>query len=178
MSIEPVKLLLESLFVRLKLKEIPFQVFHSSSSPELDEFWNVILQVDSTLTKSDTRAPILKQKHGLRSFLEHCCIQRHYMFSIKKCGKADCCICTPVRLPSSVFEQSHFIPDPVSDSGKEHYLPFSELYETQTTEKHRPSLQEKSTSGSHGIPFNPTSQHAMLQIPVKVSSALSVANSG
>ena len=60
MSIEPVKLLLESLFVRLKLKEIPFQVFHSSSSPELDEFWNVILQVDSTLTKFDTRAPILK----------------------------------------------------------------------------------------------------------------------
>lgn len=43
MSIEPVKVLLESLFVRLKLKEIPFQVFHSSSSPELDEFWNVIL---------------------------------------------------------------------------------------------------------------------------------------
>ena len=160
MSIKPVKFLLESLFIRLKLKEIPFQVFHSSSSPELDEFWNVILQVDSTLTKSDTRAPILKQKHGLRSFLEHCCIQRHYMFSIKKCGKADCNICTPVRLPSSVFEQIHFIPDPVPDSGKEHYLPFSELYGTQTTEKHRPSLQEKSTSGSHGIPFNPTSQHA------------------
>ena len=61
------QILLESLFVRLELKEKPFQVFHSSSSPELDEFWNMILQVDSTLTKSDTRAPILKQKHGLRS---------------------------------------------------------------------------------------------------------------
>ena len=96
-----------------------------------------------------------------------------YMFSSKKCGKADCNICTPVRLPSSVFEQIHFIPDPVPDSGKEHYLPFSELYGTQTTEKHRPSPQEKSTSGSHGIPFNPTSQHAC-----KVSNALTVANSG
>ena len=48
MSIEPVKILLESLFVRLELKEKPFQVFHSSSLPELDEFWNVILQIEST----------------------------------------------------------------------------------------------------------------------------------
>ena len=38
MSIEPVKILLESLFVRLELREKPFQVFHSSSSSELDEF--------------------------------------------------------------------------------------------------------------------------------------------
>ena len=33
-------------------------------------------------------------------------------------------------------------------------------YMEQTTEQHRPFLQEKSTSSSHGIPFNPTSQHA------------------
>ena len=65
-------------------------------------------------------------------------------------------VCQQVYL----VEQVHFIPDPVPDSGKEHYIPFAELYGTQTTEQHRPSLQEKSTSGSHGIPFNPTSQHA------------------
>ena len=95
MSTEPVKILLQSLFVRLEQKEKPFQVFHSSSSSELDEFWDVVLQVESTLTKYDTRDTTLKQRHGLRLFLEHCCIQGHYMFCIKKRGKAECKICTP-----------------------------------------------------------------------------------
>ena len=160
MSIEPVKILLESLFVRLELKEKPFQIFHSSSSSELDEFWDVILQVESTLTKCDTRATVLKQKHGLRLFLEHCCVQRHYMFCIKKCGKAECKICTPVRLPASVFEQIHFIPDPVPDSGKEHYRSFSDLYGTPTIEKY-PRLYKKSQSVVH-MDYPSTLQASML----------------
>ena len=150
------------MFRRLKvcLKERPFYVFHSSSSLDLDEFWNTILQIESCLTKSDARATILKEKNALRSFLEHCCLERHYMFCIKKCGNASCKVCSSPQLPDDVFKQLHFIPDPVPDTGKEHFLPFSEIYGTVTSEKHHPSLQEKSTSGSHGIPFYPTSQHA------------------
>ena len=77
MSTEPVKILLELLFV---------SSFHSSSSAELDKFWNVILQIESSLTQSDTRATVLRQKHGLRSFLEHfayrgtiCSVSRNVM---------------------------------------------------------------------------------------------------
>lgn len=99
------------------------------------------------------------------------------MFSIKKCGKADCNICAPVRLSSSVFEQIHFIPDPVPDSDKEHYLPFSELYGTQTTEKNIVHLYKRSQLVDH-MEFHSIQRASMLQIPVKVSSALSVANSG
>ena len=36
MSIELVKILLELLFVRLELEEKPFEIFHFSSSSELD----------------------------------------------------------------------------------------------------------------------------------------------
>ena len=158
-GIEPVKVLLESLFQRLGLKDRPFQFFHSASSSELDTFWNVILHVESSLTRSDTRATVLKEKTALKAFLEHCCLERHYMFCFKKCGKPACTICSPPRLPSHMFQQLHFLPDPVPDISKEHFLPFTELYGTKTSE-HLPFLQERSTSGSHGIPFNPTSQHA------------------
>ena len=89
-SIEPAKVLLESMFQKLGLKDQPFQVFHSASSSQLDSFWNVILQVESSLSQSDMRATVLKDRLALKAFLEHCCLERHYMFCIKKCGEPAC----------------------------------------------------------------------------------------
>ena len=60
--------------------------------------------------------PILKQ------FLDHCCQERTYFFSIKKCGKDLCTRCNSVRLPYDVFERLHHLPDPIPDPTNEgHY---------------------------------------------------------
>ena len=46
-------------------------------------------------------------------FFSHCCQERHYYFEIKKCGKAECHICKPVRLDSSFFQTIHNFLDPI-----------------------------------------------------------------
>lgn len=158
-AMQPLKSLLESLFVRLKLKENPFEVFHASSSAELDSFWSQILQIDSKLTRNDTAKAILKERPGLSNFLLHCCQERAYSFSIKKCGVSTCTICAPPRLPPEVFSSLHHLPDPVPDSTGEHYKSFEDLYGTSTTEKFLPSLL-KGIKKSHGLPFQPNAQFA------------------
>lgn len=158
-AMQPLKSLLESLFVRLKLKEHPFEVFHAASSAELESFWNHILQIDTNMTRKDSSKAVLKDRPGLSNFLRHCCQERTYSFSIKKCGAGTCTICTPPRLPPDVFSSLHYLPDPVPDSTGEHYKCFEDLYGTPTTEKFCPSLL-KSIKKSHGLPFQPNSQFA------------------
>ena len=158
-AMEPTKLLLESLFVRLKLKEHIFEVFHAASSAELDSFWNHILRIDTRLTRQDSSKAILEERPGLKFFLQHCCQERAYSFSIKKCGEATCSICTPPRLPPEIFSSLHHLPDPVPDSTGEHYKNFEDLYGTFTTEKFRPTLL-KGSKKSHGLPFQPNAQFA------------------
>ena len=158
-SMQPVKALLESLFIRLKLKQQPFEVFHAASTAEIESSWSRILHIDGQLSQEDTSAKILPQRPGLKRFLEHCCQERLYSFSIKKCGSTACSICAPPRLPGEVFETLHYLPDPVPDMTGEHYKEFEALYGTCTTEKYCPSLVEKSHK-SHGMPFQPNAQFA------------------
>ena len=82
-SISPVKALMSSVFQRLKLKDDPFQVFLAATDVEVEELWNNILTVESTLTRKDTTKKILSSKKKLQEFLEHCCCIRHYSFGIK-----------------------------------------------------------------------------------------------
>ena len=92
----------------------------------------------------------------LKQFMDHHCHIRKYVFSVKKCGKTDCSICSVPRLPSEIFKQLHHLPDPVADG--EHYKPFEEMYGTSTTEKDRPSLRSDAERKGHGIPFSPNAQ--------------------
>jgi hypothetical protein len=41
-----------------------------------------------------------------------------------------------------------------------HYKPFDELYGSETTEEHRPSLKKTVQSGGHLTPFSPSGQTA------------------
>ena len=52
-SLEAPKTLLYSLFRRLKLKDEPVREFHASSDHDIDTFWDVIRQVDETLTRNE-----------------------------------------------------------------------------------------------------------------------------
>ena len=72
-----------------------------------------------------------------------------------------------VTVPSVFLLISHlkylallFLPDPVpSPDDDQHYIKFDDLYGTLTSEKHRPSLKDRSKQ-SHGMPFSPSGQTA------------------
>ncbi|CAB4391120.1 unnamed protein product [Rhizophagus irregularis] len=64
------------------------------------------------------------------------------LFQIKKCQDVSCNICTPIRLPQTVFDSLHFLPDPVPAlDNPDHYTSFQAVYGKQTSEEFRPSLQ-------------------------------------
>ena len=78
--------------------------------------------------------------------MDHCCRCRHYSFDILKCSSSACTICKPPRLPQETFDKLHHSPDPIIGSDQ-HYLPFEEVYGTETTEKDRPSAQKSKDGG-------------------------------
>ena len=100
---------------------------------------------------------MLKDLPRLKAFIDHCCQTRHYHFCISKCGKQDCGICKPPRLPQEIFENVHMLPDPTPGED-EHYLPFENVYSTDTTEVHRPSLSKRSKK-QKTLPFVASIQH-------------------
>ena len=93
----------------------------------------------------------------LSRFILHCCKLRHYFFDILKCGKSNCTICIPVRLPSTEFQKLDHLPDPVPGT-EGHYKPFSDVFETKTTDEHRPSNRAKPQK-EKSLPFYASVQH-------------------
>ena len=95
-------------------------------------------------------------------FISHCCQSSHYTFDILKCGESTCDICTAIRLPLDVFKNLRHIPHPtLGEDG--HYLPFSEVFGSATTEEHRPSYKKPATTTSKRVkrklPFYGSVQH-------------------
>lgn len=88
----------------------------SASQHEQEALFSVLQEMDPTVTVADCSNDILTKRSALSSFIKHCCHQRKYIFGIKKCGKLDCSICKPPRLPKEVFDNLHHLPDPVPDS--------------------------------------------------------------
>ena len=156
-SIEPVKTLISSQFMRLSLKGKSFRCFVSASDHEIEGFFDHLHDIEPSLTMNDRKKECLSRLYGLQQFMAHSCHIRKYVFSIKKCGKMGCSICSAPRLPSEIFKQLSFLPDPVATG--EHYKPFEEVYGTLTTEKDRPSMRPDEKKG-HGIPFSPNAQTA------------------
>ena len=157
-SVEPVKALISSLFMWLSLKDKNFRCFSAASTHEMEGLFDHLHDIEPNLTASHRSKECISKLSGLKQFIDHCCHIRKYVFSVKKCGKQDCSICSPPRLPPEIFSQLFHLPDPVPASS-DHYKPFEEVYGTHTTEKHRPSFSESRKSG-HGIPFSPNAQTA------------------
>ena len=118
-----------------------------------------LLKIEPLLTRGDTNSSVIPLRPGLKRFLDHFCVDRRYFFSIKKCGSTTCSICRPPQLPVDIFDTLHHLPDPVPDSTGEHYKDFDDIYGSNTTEKHRPSLADSSRK-PHGLPFQPNAQYA------------------
>lgn len=156
-SIQPVIDLLADVMCRLELKGKNFEVEEACSESDVENFWEILLQIEPSLTPEDTARDKVKDKKELHSFFSHCCQMRHYSFCIKKCGKDDCSVCRPVRMERAKFEQLRFLPDPIMQEDG-HYLPFEKAFTRNTTEKDRPSLIGKSTAKP--LSFSPSVQHA------------------
>ncbi len=120
-SVQPAVCLLMEVINRLKLKDEPVQTQSPCTPQEIDDLWQRIQEVDSTVLTTDTRKEHLKARTQLKAFMSHCCVQRHYFFCIKKCGVAGCKMCMPPRLPCDVFNQLNFFPDPEKKPASDSY---------------------------------------------------------
>lgn len=65
-SIEPVKALLSSQFMRLSLKEKTFRCFSPASSHEIEGFFDHLHDIDPDLTRSDRSKECINKRGGLR----------------------------------------------------------------------------------------------------------------
>ncbi|KAI8516352.1 hypothetical protein Bbelb_049330 [Branchiostoma belcheri] len=157
-STEKTRAMMNELFQRLSLKGEAVSTIEPATDQEVEEMWELILMVDQTLTKGDTTKVKVQNKKDLMAFMHHCCVSRHYSFSIKKCGDSACTICKKPKLPPEVFNQLKNFPDPVADGTGEHYRPFIEVYGTATSEGYRPSLKD-SRAKDHGMPFSPCAEN-------------------
>ena len=75
-------------------------------------------------------------------FLDHCCKQPTYFFSVKKGGTTECSICQPLRLTPDIFQRLHHLPDPIPDKANngQHKI-FHDVYGKETTEEFMTSIK-------------------------------------
>ena len=127
------KNLMESVFGRISLKGNQLKTFDAASEEEIAKFAEVLKKIDEDFDISsitNTKKPLTKLSNKMRLFLDGHCKERHYLFSIKKCGSNDC-VCGKVRLNPEVFKDIHHLPDPKpSSSNSDKFAKFEEIYET------------------------------------------------
>lgn len=161
-SVRPAIALMEDVFSRLKLHDEHVTTMPQASADEMEELWQMMESIDSTVQRSDTTQEKTKDKVKLKEFMEHCCCSRHYFFSIKKCGKDDCTICGRPTLPPDEFFALHPFPDPMKVLGQPHYKDFSDVWGQKTKETDRPSLSSAKCSDStlDGVEFTAKAETA------------------
>ena len=99
------------------------------------------VQISPTLTVSKTQKELDKIDNVITC--ESCHVKkRHYMYCVKKCSNSDCTFHKPLWLPSEVFDDLNFLPDPMLASFYHHYNPCAEVYKSITNEMARPSRPE------------------------------------
>ena len=154
-SLQPAVDLLTDITKRLELKGKKFEVETACSNGEVEAFWEILQDIEPSLSLDDTTQDKIKDKQNLQAFFTHCCQIRHYSFCIKKCRKEDCTICKPVIMDTETFQSLHFLPDPLlQDDG--HYVPFSLAFGSETTEKGCPSFKG---SKAKKLSCTPSVQH-------------------
>ena len=72
-TLQPSIELLSNILEHLKLKNYFFQVFEGCDVNELDVFWEILQQVDSSLNKAVTTRDAIKNIKDLQEFLSHYC---------------------------------------------------------------------------------------------------------
>ena len=135
----PIKMVQDQ-FEKLEWTENSVHVLPPATNEMLQEAWDALHQIDSTLGRNSTLAKILASKEDLQEFLSTHTRQRTYMVqTMKVCKGKECKFgCKPLMMPENDFDQLHFIPDPVKAADGE-WKPFHEVHGTETTEDDMPS---------------------------------------
>lgn len=68
-------------------------------------------------------------------FSERHCLERHYVFQIRRCSDEDCC-----QQPAHEWE---WLPDPVLDHTGKHFKSLEAVLGSVTSEKDRPSFRNQ-----------------------------------
>ena len=134
-SVETLQSLIRNRFLRLKLKDDPIEAVDPVSEIEIDIIKRHLRELFPSLDVDKLQNIYTQKCAPYQLWLEKHCKQSHYVFQIRKCGDAMCCI------PPKV-ESISWLPDPVLDISGEHYVSFKDLVGKDTTEKDRQSLKE------------------------------------
>ena len=151
---------MSSIFERLSLKGNKIEVCQPITDDEIETFFQANHRLDKELTGNESNED-LDKRLNLKEFLDHSTKQRHYFYSVKKCGDLNCKTCLLPCLPLQTFQKLHHLPDPMPDERNEsNYKSFSDVFGNVTTEEHRHS-KKLAKKIPLGIPFNPSKRHAM-----------------
>lgn len=103
--------LLSDIMRKLKLNGKKFEVETACYDDEFESFWEILHQIESSLSPDDTTRDKIRDMASLQEFISHCQL-RYYTFCIKKCREEGCKVCKPVRMEKEGFEKLRFLPDP------------------------------------------------------------------
>ncbi|XP_045187636.1 uncharacterized protein LOC123545380 [Mercenaria mercenaria] len=131
-SIEPVQSTIRNRFLRLKLKDERFQAVDPMTYEDIDVIKRHLRDLFPTLDTDKLQKVHTSKVPEYADWMSRHCRQSHYIFQIKKCEDADCCI------PG---EDMPWLPDPMLDETGDHYYKYDVAKTMETSEAYRPSLK-------------------------------------
>ncbi|XP_053378441.1 uncharacterized protein LOC128548073 [Mercenaria mercenaria] len=134
-SVEPIIQLLRHRTERMTLKDVPFQT-HDAAPEEVVQALERQVQadIDPNISCAHYLQKDLSSKAEYQRFLKEHCIERHYVFQIRKCDKPECC-----RLKRGPDVPRR--PDPVLSNDNKHFKQFDKVLGQDTTDSDRPSAK-------------------------------------
>lgn len=133
-SIEPVQSTIRNRFLRLKLKDEPFQALDPMKDTDIDVIKRHLRELFPTLDTDKLQKVHTNKIQEYAEWMSRHCRQSHYIFQIKKCQNAECCI------PGESGDIP-WLPDPMLDDTGDHFYQYSVAKTMETTEVDRPSLK-------------------------------------
>ncbi|XP_033749002.1 uncharacterized protein LOC117333692 [Pecten maximus] len=141
-SLQPIISVLRERTERLSLKGTPFQCRDASSDELVKAVEHQIRDdIDQQIMTGKYTQKDLSSKQDYQQFLKTHCIQRQYLFQIRKCENPTCC--TPKRCPQTEIPA---VPDPVLSQDKAHFKPLEAVIGQATTDEDRPSALNKTVA--------------------------------
>ena len=111
-------------FQAMKVKDNQVKLGVPATEADITEQFKHALFFDPSLRKDDLSAKTLRESKQLQSFIKVHCHTSAYAFQVKKC-LSDVCFYrqeNPIRLLIEDFKKLHFLPLPLLDVTKEHYV--------------------------------------------------------
>ena len=139
-SVQDVQAALSNRFQRLNLKDEPIRTLSPVTEEDMGRLQQHLGVMFPSLDPEKLQKIHTEKCQEYVDWKAKHCRETHYTFQIKKCDDPSCC-------PKDInITSPSWLPEPVLDITGEHFLPYSEVKETITTEKDRPSLKQKKAS--------------------------------